>query len=76
MWTVYVIKSSEGMNYTGMSSNFQKRLEEHNTGQNYYTKRGSNWELVYEETFATAKEARKREQYFKSNAGRKCPTTV
>ncbi|MBT3663813.1 MAG: GIY-YIG nuclease family protein, partial [Candidatus Marinimicrobia bacterium] len=37
MWTVYILKSEEGMNYTGMSSNFADRIIDHNSGKNYTT---------------------------------------
>ncbi|MBT3946724.1 MAG: GIY-YIG nuclease family protein [Candidatus Marinimicrobia bacterium] len=70
MWTVYILKSEEGMNYTGMSSNFADRIIDHNSGKNYTTRRGTNWKLVYSEKCKNAKEARTREKYFKNNAGK------
>ena len=70
MWHVYVIKSKEGFYYWGMTSNLPKRLKKHNSGKSYYTKKGTDWKLMYFESFKTAKEARKREKYFKNNAGK------
>jgi len=70
MWFVYIIKSENGMIYTGMTKNLEKRLLEHNTGMNYYTSQGSNRQLLYSEKFEASNEARKREKYFKNTAGK------
>ena len=70
MWYVYIIKSEESLVYTGITKNIEKRIISHNSGKNYWTKRGTNWELIYSESFKTAKEARKREKYFKNTAGK------
>ena len=70
MWFVYLIKSSEGLLYTGMTTDVFRRIQEHNSGISTWSSRGSNWELVYEETFKTANDARMREKYFKSTAGK------
>ncbi len=70
MWFVYIIKSENGMIYTGMTKNLEKRLLEHNIGMNYYTSRGSKWQLLYSEKFEDSNEARKREKYFKNTAGK------
>ena len=65
MWYVYIIKSIEGLVYTGMTTDLSRRIQEHNSGNSTWTTRGSNWELVHKETFNTAKNARKREKYYK-----------
>ena len=70
MWTVYILKSVEKLIYVGMTQNIAQRFEEHNSGKSYYTKRGTNWKMVYSETFDSSKEARKREKYFKNTAGK------
>ena len=51
MWRVYILKSMEKLIYVGMTQDVTKRLEEHNSGNSYYTKRGTNWKMVYSETF-------------------------
>ena len=71
MWTVYILKSMEKLIYVGMTQDVTKRLEEHNSGKSYYTKRGTNRKMVYSETFDSSEEARKREKYFKSGFGRR-----
>ncbi len=68
MWYVYIIKSEESLVYTGITENIEKRIISHNSGNNYWTKRGTNWKLIYSELHKNAKEARKREKYFKNNA--------
>ncbi|MCH7731234.1 MAG: GIY-YIG nuclease family protein [Candidatus Marinimicrobia bacterium] len=70
MWCVYMITSEEGLTYTGITQNLNKRVIEHDKGESYYTKRGTNWRVVYYEKFKTRSEARKREKYFKNNAGK------
>jgi len=70
MWIVYIIKSEEGLIYTGITKDLEKRLQEHNYGRSYYTKRGSNWKLIYSERYDSSDQARKREKYFKNNAGK------
>jgi len=54
-----------------MSQNISKRLIEHNKGRSKYTSGHLPWKLVYSEEPGTAENARKRERYFKSAAGKK-----
>ncbi|MBL7136040.1 MAG: GIY-YIG nuclease family protein [Candidatus Marinimicrobia bacterium] len=70
MWVVYIIKSEEGLIYIGITKNLEKRLQEHNSGHSYYTKRGSNWKIIYTESYDSSNEVRKREKYFKNNASK------
>ena len=68
---VYVLKSiKDGRLYKGQTSNLNKRLKQHNRGENKSTKGFMPWELVYFETFQTREEAVLREKYFKSGSGR------
>jgi len=69
---VYVIKSSEGYYYTGMTEDLERRLSEHNNkSKSFWTKRGSNWEVIYSEKFESRQEAMKREHWMKSGHGKK-----
>ena len=71
MFYVYVIKSSEGYNYTGMTEDIAKRLKEHNDKTlSFWTKRGNNWKLIYREEFETKTDALKREKWLKTGVGR------
>jgi putative endonuclease len=46
-------------------------LKEHNAGRVTSTKPKRPWQLIYTESFTTCLEARKREKYLKSAAGRR-----
>ncbi|MEW6016401.1 MAG: GIY-YIG nuclease family protein [Candidatus Zixiibacteriota bacterium] len=70
MFTVYMIRSDEGKQYIGHTSDIHRRLAEHNTGLCKTTKVCGEWKLVYKEEFATRGEAMKREKWLKSGVGR------
>ena len=68
---VYVIRSQEGFKYTGMTEDLELRLKQHNDKSlSFWTKRGSNWKLVYKEEFESKTEALKREKWLKTGVGR------
>ena len=69
---VYILKSlKDGARYVGMSEDINRRLHEHNNGKNRYTKGHMPWKIIYHEEFETWAEARVREKYFKTSAGRR-----
>jgi len=71
MVTVYVIESlSDKTWYTGMTLNVIRRLQEHNSGKNRFTKGHLPWEIIYSEDHPDWETARKREKYLKSAAGK------
>jgi putative endonuclease len=71
MYYVYIIKSKEGYRYTGMTENVEKRLLEHNSKSlSFWTKRGSDWKIIYVEEYPTKVEALKREKWMKTGVGR------
>jgi len=68
---VYVIKSKEGFTYKGITDNLERRLAEHNDKTfSFWTKRGTNWKLVYKEDFESKTEAFRRERWLKTGVGR------
>ena len=71
MFTTYVLKDKNGKIYKGVTNNFTRRLAEHNSGNTITTSRMNGLRLVYKEEYDTFEEARKRELYLKSAAGRK-----
>jgi putative endonuclease len=72
MFYVYIIRSlSKNILYTGMATDIQLRLKEHNQGKSKFTSAYIPWELVYSEGPFRTEEARKREKYFKSAAGKR-----
>ena len=71
MYFVYVVRSKEGFRYTGMTEDLEKRLIEHNEKKlSFWTKRGTNWEILYKEGYPIKSEALKREKWLKSGVGR------
>lgn len=69
---VYFLKSLNfDKTYTGITFDLEKRLSEHNSGCNSYTRKFKPWKLIYFEKFSLKKDAMAREKYFKSHAGRK-----
>ena len=72
MLFVYVLYSG-GFDkyYVGLSENVDKRLKEHNEGQNKSTKPYIPWWVAHLEEYKTRNEARTREKYLKSASGRR-----
>ena len=71
MITVYVLESlKDGVHYTGMAKDVTSGLREHNSGKNRFTKGHLPWKIIYTEEHETWKEARVREKYLKTNAGK------
>ena len=69
----YIVKSlKDGKRYTGITSNIERRVVEHNRGSSSTpsTKHSGPFVLVYKETHPDMISARKREKFFKSGAGR------
>ena len=71
MYYVYAIKSlNRNYLYVGISRDVERRLKEHNRGYNRTTKPYKPFILLYSEQFETRKQAREREKYLKSGAGK------
>ena len=69
---VYILLSQKNnITYTGSTIDLERRIKEHNNGENFSTKKHIPWRLFYKEEYSTLLEARKREKYLKSCAGRK-----
>lgn len=72
MVILYVIKSiSKNYRYIGITNNLDRRLKQHNTGNNKNTKYYRPFNLIHFEKFPNHKEARKREIFLKCGLGRK-----
>jgi putative endonuclease len=68
---VYALKSIEhNWIYVGITDNLQRRLKQHNQGQNYSTKHYVPLYLFYSEILPDRPHARKREKYLKTAAGK------
>jgi len=74
---VYIIQSElDDSNYVGMSKNESERLKAHNSGKVKSTKSKRPWRIIYVEEIGTLAQARKREKYLKSAAGRRFRKTL
>jgi putative endonuclease len=71
MYYVYVLKSvSTNIRYVGQTSDLNKRISAHISGDSRYTKNRGPWVLAHKESFATRSEAIIRERYLKTGKGR------
>jgi len=74
MFYVYVLKSQKnGKLYVGFTNNLKRRFLEHNCikrSVNEWTKRNGPFKIVFYESFANKKDAKKDEKFFKSGYGR------
>ena len=71
MFEVYAIKSiSRNYLYIGLTNNFERRLKQHNEGQNRTTKPYAPFILVLKEILPDRIKVREREKYLKSGMGR------
>jgi len=71
MFFVYAIKSLDrNYIYVGLTNDFDRRLNQHNSGQNRTTKAYLPFKVILVESYNTRPEARKREKYLKSGIGR------
>jgi len=70
-YTYILISKTEKATYVGSTDDLERRFKEHNERKCFTTKTLRPWELFYVEEYEELFEARKREKYFKSCAGRK-----
>ena len=66
-----IVSEKDGVIYVGMTTDCEMRLKEHNAGKSKYTSGHLPWKLFYKEYIGESQEARKREKYFKSAAGKR-----
>ena len=72
MWFNYVLQSQkDNMWYTGYTDDLKKRVEEHNKGLVYATRKRRPLKLIYYEACLNEQDAKIREQYLKSGVGKK-----
>ena len=70
--TLYVLLSEkDNRTYVGSTNDFEKRLALHNSGRVTSTKHRIPFKTLFTEEFETIQEAKKRELYYKSGAGRR-----
>ncbi|MBI2673687.1 MAG: GIY-YIG nuclease family protein [Candidatus Zambryskibacteria bacterium] len=69
MYYVYILKNLKTKNlYIGYTRNLRRRINEHQSGKVYTTKRlGRDVDLVYYEAYKNEDDARDREKSFKNS---------
>jgi len=66
MYFVYIIESlRSGIFYKGSTSDYSRRLSEHNEDLNMYTKGKGPWKLIFVQEFETKSEALVKERKLK-----------
>ena len=66
MWSVYIVRCTDGTYYTGIARDLDKRIEVHNAGKGAkYTQRRLPVVLVYSEVAEDRSAASKREYQIK-----------
>ncbi|MEK7650830.1 MAG: GIY-YIG nuclease family protein [Patescibacteria group bacterium] len=74
---VYVIQSlKKNFKYVGITRDLADRLKRHNGGRNRSTKLSAPLIIIYTEKFESYSEARIREKFLKSGAGREYLNTL
>ena len=77
MIIVYDIRSSSrNYVYVGMTSDLERRLKEHNNGENRSTKAYKPFTLIYSEELPDRISARIKERYLKSGVGKEFLKTL
>jgi putative endonuclease len=71
-YCVYILFSQKDkLLYTGFTTNIEQRVENHNSGRTPSTAPRRPLELIFCDFYIFEADARKREMYFKTNAGKK-----
>lgn len=66
VWTLYLIQNAEGIIYTGIALDPEKRLKAHNSGRGAkFTRNKGPWVLRYVEVCGSVGDALKRERQVK-----------
>ena len=69
--TYVLFSEKDKMLYTGFTSNLQRRIDDHNSGKSKSTAPRVPLKLIFCEFYLFEKDARNREQYLKTTAGKK-----
>jgi putative endonuclease len=71
-YSVYILlNKSKTRTYTGVADDVKKRLKRHNDGNVPASRPYRPYGVIHIETYATLKEARQKEQFYKSTTGRR-----
>lgn len=68
---VYILKSlSNDFIYVGFTQDLKRRFKEHNNKEELSTKHYAPFELIHFEAYKNMKDAKRREEYFKTTKGK------
>lgn len=68
---VYVLRSlSNDFIYVGFTQDLKRRFNEHNNKEELSTKHYAPFDLIHFEAYKNIKDAKRREQYFKTTKGK------
>ncbi|QQR83475.1 GIY-YIG nuclease family protein [Candidatus Peregrinibacteria bacterium] len=72
MYYVYILRSLKVLNetYVGFSTDFERRLAEHNLGKSIHTNKFKPWKIDVLVSFENRKKAEAFEKYLKTGSGR------
>jgi putative endonuclease len=71
-YIVYVLESEKDKKrYIGLTTNLQRRIQEHNLGKSFSTKLRRPFKLIYAELCLNYEDAKRREHYLKTTGGRR-----
>lgn len=72
MYYVYLLKGDKkDWHYVGYTENLDRRLKEHKNGSSPSTKPYRPLELIFYEAYKSKLDAERREEYFKTNQGKR-----
>ncbi len=71
MYFTYVLLCNDGNHYIGYTSNIEERFRRHAQGLIFATKGRLPVKLIFYEAFFHQQDATRREQYFKTTAGKR-----
>ncbi|MDO8571797.1 MAG: GIY-YIG nuclease family protein [bacterium] len=72
MHFLYILHSlKDGNFYTGITSNLERRMKEHEQGKNFSTASRRPLRLIYYEAYLLKEDAEAREKYLKTSMGRR-----
>ena len=71
VYSVYILRNTEGRLYIGQTSNMELRLRQHNEGKVFWTKGRGPWLLIHSEGFATRSAALAQERRLKALKSKK-----
>lgn len=71
MYYTYILRSlKDNKLYIGYTADLKKRIKQHSNGEVVSTKPRRPFELIFYEAYASKKDAKRREKYFKTDKGK------